>query len=70
MAKMTAETMMTEKQSAYSKGRDYKGMGLKDGTQASSVRSIQTDVNPDKGKIQEFSCGNKGYSQQALNYKY
>ena len=69
MAKMTAQTMMTEKQSPYSKGNDYKGMNLKDGTQASPVKTIETTQKMG-GTIQEFYCGDKGYAPQAFNYKY
>ncbi len=69
MAKMTAETMVTEKQSPYSKGKQYKGFTIKDGTQASPVKTIETTQKVG-GTIQECSNGDKGYAPQAFNYKY
>lgn len=55
------------------KGKKYpkkmygKGMNLKDNTQASSVRPINTNTEQyDLGKIKKYSSGSKGYPSQAL----
>ena len=44
-----------------------KGMNLKDNTQASPVKSINTNSEQyDVSKIKKYSCGSKGYPSQAL----
>lgn len=43
-----------------------KGMNLKDNTHASSVKAINTmSEKYDMGKMQEYSCGSKGYPKEA-----
>jgi len=44
-----------------------KGFNLKDNTQASPVKSINTNSEKyDLGKIQKYSAGTKGYPSKAL----
>lgn len=44
---------------------------LKDGAQASEVKNVPTNSEQyDMGRIQEYSCGSKGYPAEAWNYEY
>lgn len=43
---------------------------LKDNTQASPVKKIKPIVNSDMGRVNEKKMDNRGYSQEAWNYKY
>ena len=44
-----------------------KGMNIKDNTQASPVKSINTNSDQyDVSKIKKYSAGSKGYPSQAL----
>ena len=54
------------------KSKSYGGMyDLKDGTQASGVRSIPTDSEKyDMGRVKYESVGSKGYPAEAWNYEY
>ena len=43
------------------------GMGLKDNTQASPVKSVNTDSEKyDMGRLQVKKCGTRGYPSQAI----
>lgn len=54
------------------KSKDRGGsFNLKDGTQASEVKSVSTNSEQyDMGRCQYYSSGSKGYPSEAWNYKY
>jgi len=48
-----------------------KGMNLKDNTQASGVRKINTNAEQyDIGRINKLKSNSQGYPSEAFNYKY
>jgi len=47
--------------------KSEKGMGLKDNTQASAVKSVPSNSEKyDLGRIKNYSAGTKGYPAKAL----
>jgi len=64
---------MRRKDSRGTDRRESRGstFDLRDNTQASEVKKVPTDSEKyDMGRIEEYSCGSKGYPAEAWNYDY